>query len=85
IGRKLRDVAAHHQVLCITHLPQIAVFASDHFRVEKGVEDGRTRSEIVALDTKEREAEVARMLGGIKVTQKTREAAREMLRHAHHG
>lgn len=75
-------MAKHHQVLCITHLPQIAVFADAHFLVEKSVEKGRTTSHVRAMDTAEREAEVARMLGGIKVTKKTREAAAEMIRQA---
>ncbi|MCA9581365.1 MAG: DNA repair protein RecN [Myxococcales bacterium] len=83
IGQKLREVASHHQVLCITHLPQIAVFADAHFRVEKIVEGGRTRSTIRRLSKKEREEEIARMLGGVKITKKTRAAAAEMLRTAH--
>ncbi len=82
IGRKLKDVARHHQVLCITHLPQIAVYADTHFRVSKEVVDDRTRSAITPLDSGERREEVARMLGGLKITAKTRAAAAEMLREA---
>jgi DNA repair protein RecN (Recombination protein N) len=82
IGRKLKDVARHHQVLCITHLPQIAVHADVHFRVSKEVVDERTRSTVTRLDSGERREEVARMLGGVKVTAKTRAAAVEMLREA---
>jgi DNA repair protein RecN (Recombination protein N) len=82
IGRKLREVARHHQVICITHLPQIAVFADAHFRVEKTVSGGRTRSDIVRLSADEQREEIARMLGGLKITDKTRAAAREMLRTA---
>lgn len=78
IGCKLAAVAAHHQVICITHLAQIAVFADEHFRVLKDVHQGRTRSEIVKLPASKRLEEVARMLGG-RVTDKTRAAAREML------
>ncbi|MFW6051501.1 MAG: DNA repair protein RecN [Myxococcota bacterium] len=85
IGRKLRDVAAHHQVLCITHLPQIAVYADRHFRVSKEVDGGRTRSAVERLPEQERLEEVARMLGGLRVTRKTREAAAEMLRGARGG
>jgi len=82
IGHKLRDVARHHQVLCITHLPQIAVFADAHFRVHKDVRGGRTYSTVHRLDGDERLEEIARMLGGLKVTKKTRDAAAEMLRDA---
>jgi DNA repair protein RecN (Recombination protein N) len=82
IGKKLRDVARHHQVLCITHLPQIAVFADAHFHVEKNVVRGRTRSEVRALDADARVDEIARMLGGVKVTRTTRAAAAELLAHA---
>jgi DNA repair protein RecN (Recombination protein N) len=82
IGRKLREVAQHHQVLCITHLPQIAVFAAAHFHASKSVEAGRTRSGIRRMDESEQRDEIARMLGGIKITDKTRAAAREMLRAA---
>jgi DNA repair protein RecN (Recombination protein N) len=82
IGRKLREVAEHHQVLVITHLPQIAVFAQAHYHVSKSAADGRTRSEIRRLRESEQRDEIARMLGGIKITDKTRAAAREMLREA---
>lgn len=79
IGQKLRDVAKHSQVLCITHLPQIAVYGDAHFRVHKEVADGRTKSDIRRLDEAERLAEVARMLGGVKITAATRAAASEMM------
>jgi DNA repair protein RecN (Recombination protein N) len=82
IGRKLKEVAGHHQVLCITHLPQIAVFADGHYYVSKAVQSGRTRSAIKKLDTSAQREEIARMLGGIQITQRTRAAAAEMLRGA---
>lgn len=82
IGKKLKDVAKHHQVLVITHLAPIAVYADRHFQVRKQIEDGRTRSTIVALGASERLEEVARMLGGLSITKKTREAARELLEGA---
>jgi DNA repair protein RecN (Recombination protein N) len=82
IGRKLKEVSAHHQVICITHLPQIAVFADAHYCVRKAVEAGRTRSEIEKLTSEQQRDEIARMLGGIKITDKTRAAAKEMLRAA---
>jgi DNA repair protein RecN (Recombination protein N) len=82
IGRKIRSVALHRQVLCITHLPQIAVFADHHFKVEKEVRGERTLSTVRHLTAKEQKEEIARMLGGLKITAKTRAAARELLLHA---
>ncbi len=82
IGRKIKDVAGHRQVLCITHLPQIAVFADHHFKVEKIVSGERTVSQVRRMTRKEQEDEIARMLGGIKVGVKTRAAAAEMLKEA---
>jgi len=83
IGRKLQEVSRHHQVICITHLPQIAVFADNHYQVKKRVEKGRTVSEITPLDQAQKQEEIARMLGGLKITRKTRDAAVEMLEAAH--
>jgi DNA repair protein RecN (Recombination protein N) len=82
IGRKIRDVAQHRQVLCITHLAQIAVFADTHLKVEKVEVEERTVSTVRRLKKAEQEAEIARMLGGLKITAKTRAAAAEMLREA---
>lgn len=82
IGKKLKEVAKHHQVLVITHLAPIAVYADRHFQVKKHVEDGRTHSTIEALGTADRLEEVARMIGGISITKKTRDAARELLKGA---
>lgn len=84
IGRKLVEVARHHQVLCITHLPQIAAQGKHHFHVQKAVveeSDGevRTHSRIRRLTVDERVDEVARMLGAATVTAATRAAARELL------
>jgi DNA repair protein RecN (Recombination protein N) len=79
VGEKLKRVAAGQQVLCITHLPHVAAFADHHFRVEKLVEGGRTRTSVTRLDGEERVKEMARMLGGVKITEKTMEHAREML------
>lgn len=82
IGRKIKDVAGHRQVLCVTHLPQIAVFADNHFKVAKVVSGERTVSSVQRMSKKEQQEEIARMLGGIKVGAKTRAAAAEMLREA---
>lgn len=79
IGEKLAGVAKHRQVLCITHLPQVAVYGATHWVVEKQVEDGRTHSRIRAVSGRAREEEVARMLGGRSTTDVTFRHAREML------
>ncbi|VEN75383.1 DNA repair protein RecN [Candidatus Desulfarcum epimagneticum] len=79
VGKKLLSLSTRHQVICITHLPQIARFADAHFRISKHVEDGRTLARIRPLDSGERLREVARMLGGEKITEATLEHAREML------
>ena len=79
IGRKLDALAAHRQVVCITHLPQIAAFASRHLLVSKHMDGGRTRSSVRLLGDAERREEIARMLGGTNITETTRQAADEML------
>jgi DNA repair protein RecN (Recombination protein N) len=80
VGRKLRTLGSAFQVLCITHLPQIAAYADTHFQIAKGVERGRTRTTVVRLDERARIDEVARMLGGEAITDGLRASAREMLR-----
>jgi DNA repair protein RecN (Recombination protein N) len=83
VGRKLKNVARRQQTLCITHLPQIASFADFHQSIYKKMEGGRTTTLVKKLDSlKEREEEIARMLGGTNITTKTREHAREMLKVA---
>jgi len=82
VGRKLRDMAQRQQVLCVTHLPQIASMADRHLVVRKQVERGRTTTEVGVLDASERVEEVARMLGGETVTDAARRHAREMVRQA---
>jgi DNA repair protein RecN (Recombination protein N) len=79
VGRKLKEVASHHQVICITHLPQIAGMADAHFFVSKAREGGRTRTDVRSLDERARVEEVSRMLAGDKVTDKTRAAAKELI------
>jgi DNA repair protein RecN (Recombination protein N) len=79
VGKKLRSMAARHQVLCVTHLPQIASLADRHYAVRKRVERGRTTTEVVPLGSEERVEEIARMLGGETLTETTRHHAREMV------
>jgi DNA repair protein RecN (Recombination protein N) len=82
LGRSLAELAARHQVLCITHLPQIAAFARAHFRVEKRSLRGRTRVRVVRVEGAERIEEIARMAGGESVGEATRRHARELLQLA---
>jgi len=79
VGHRLRELSAHRQVLCVTHLPQVASLADQHFRISK-VSDGKaTRTGANALNKEERVQELARMLGGVEITQKTIDHAAEML------
>jgi len=80
LGRKLKAIAARHQVLCVTHLPQVASFADRHYAVRKRVDRGRTVTEVKLLGADERVEEVARMLGGETVTETARRHAREMVK-----
>jgi DNA repair protein RecN (Recombination protein N) len=79
VGRKLRTLGSAFQVLCITHLPQIAAYADSHFQIQKKVERGRTRTTVVRLDERRRVDELARMLGGEAISDGLRASAREML------
>ncbi|HEX2483076.1 MAG TPA: DNA repair protein RecN [Methylomirabilota bacterium] len=82
VGKKLREVARTRQVLCVTHLPQIAAYADQHFRVEKREGRGRTATTVVALVRGDRVREVARMLGGESVTNTSLQHARELITQA---
>jgi DNA repair protein RecN (Recombination protein N) len=79
VGRHLRTLGSAFQVLCITHLPQIAAYADAHFQIEKDVQRGRTRTTVRRLDREGRVEELSRMLGGEAVTEGLRRSAREML------
>ncbi len=82
VGRQIRRVADARQVICVTHLPQIAALADTHFNVAKYEKDGRTETSVTRLTAAERREEIARMLGGLKITQRTRAHAEEMLRQS---
>jgi DNA repair protein RecN (Recombination protein N) len=79
IGEKLRLVAQSHQVICITHLPQIASYAEQHFKVNKTVKSNKTSVAIDILSAKERLEEIAEMIRGAEKTVVTRKQAKEML------
>lgn len=80
VGKKLKELAATSQVLCITHLPQIACFADQHYVIEKKAVAGRTRTILRRLDDRERREELARMLSGAKVTETSLKHAEQMLK-----
>ncbi len=79
VGRQLQALGAHHQVLCVTHLPQVASHAHQHLQVAKVTDGQSTRTQIRALTDADRTQEIARMLGGRKITDSTLQHAQEML------
>lgn len=79
VGRLLKRLGQDRQVLCVTHLPQVASQANQHYQVSKSNVGGKTISRIESLDQKARVEEVARMLGGLEITATTRKHARELL------
>jgi DNA repair protein RecN (Recombination protein N) len=80
VGKKLKALARANQVLCVTHLPQIATFADQHYVIEKKERNGRTRTSIRAVVGEERTEEVARMLSGAKLTDTSRKHAEQMIK-----
>ena len=82
VAEKLAQVSRRKQVLCVTHLPQLAAMADTHFSVEKGESKGRTFTRVVLLDREQRKAELARITGGSKVTDALLESAGELLDEA---
>ena len=82
VGRSLAQLAEHQQVLCVTHLPQVAAQSGQQFQVRKEVLKGETFTRITPLDETQRVEELARMLGGVEITEQTRAHAQEMMRKA---
>ncbi|WP_454830725.1 DNA repair protein RecN [Pseudoxanthomonas wuyuanensis] len=82
VGQKLRALGGKRQVLCVTHLPQVAAQGHAHYRVSKAPVDGMTQSAVESLGAKQREEELARMLGGVEVSKEARAAARRLLTDA---
>jgi DNA repair protein RecN (Recombination protein N) len=79
VGHLLKKLGKEYQVLCVTHLPQVAAAADHQWQVSKAAENGVTLSHIAVLDGEQRVEEIARMLGGVKITDTTRKHAAEML------
>ena len=80
VGKKLKALAKGNQVLCVTHLPQIATFADHHYLIEKRIASGRTKTTVRQVTGEERTEEVARMLSGAKLTDTSRKHAEQMIR-----
>ena len=80
VAEKLRAVAAHKQVLCVTHLPQLAALANTHLLIAKSEREGRTYTSVTPLDIEGRKKELARIIGGTNITETTLKSAEEMLR-----
>jgi len=79
VGRMLKQLGGRHQVMCITHLPQVAAAADQQWQVTKTTANGKVLSRVTVLDRSQRVEEIARMLGGVKITETTRKHAAEML------
>jgi DNA repair protein RecN (Recombination protein N) len=80
VGRKLKSLSRSNQVLCVTHLPQIATFADNHYLIEKKTSGTRTRTTVRLITGEERTEEIARMLSGAKLTDTSRKHAEQMLK-----
>ena len=81
VAEKLKRVASHKQVLCVTHLPQLAAMADTHLLIAKSERDGRTFTTVTPLNLDGRKRELARIIGGANITETTLKSAEEMLRH----
>ena len=82
VGRKMREIAENHQIICITHLPQIAACGNHHYRIEKSSDENSTYTTVQALSDQEKIRELARLLGGETITETTLASARELMEAA---
>jgi len=80
VGKKLSDISKRRQVICITHLPQIAAYGDHHYRIEKAPVNGATLTTVTLLDDREKIHEIARLLGGINITETTLKSAEELIK-----
>lgn len=79
VGKKLLEISKHHQIVCITHLPQIAAFGDHHYKIDKEVMDGVTHTTVNPLSHQEKVSEIARLLGGVNITDTTLKSAEELI------
>ena len=82
VAEKMCELSGNHQLICISHLPQIAAMASTHIVIEKAVSDGRTRTAVDTVEGEQRAQEIARMISGVEVTEVTLSSARQILSQA---
>jgi DNA repair protein RecN (Recombination protein N) len=80
VGKKLLDISSRHQIICITHLPQIAAFGDHHYKIDKSAESGATLTTVIPLGHDDKVREIARLLGGINITETTIKSAEELIR-----
>ena len=79
IGKKLKELSRNRQVLCVTHLSQIAAYADRHFLIEKKINDDKTSTSVTALEFEQRKQEIARIMSGEKITDATLKSAEDLL------
>ena len=79
VGRKLKQISGDHQIICITHLPQIAATGNTNYRIYKDSDESNTYTHVEKLDTHEKVLEIARLLGGDRVTETTIKSAEELI------
>ena len=79
VGRKLHEIAENHQIICITHLPQIAAFGAHNYRISKSSDSSMTYTVIEPLSDEEKVMEIAKLLGGANITETTMRSARELI------
>ncbi len=82
VGQKLKELSSRYQILCVTHLAQIAAFADHQYRIEKTVLDGRSVTRVEALTGESRIAELVRMMSGSRVTEAARQHVKELLKYS---
>ena len=82
IGRKLKQASRGRQIICVTHLAQVAAFGDSHYLIQKQIEDNRTFTQVQRLDSEQRVQELARIMGGERITSTLLQNAREMLEDA---
>jgi DNA repair protein RecN (Recombination protein N) len=80
VGKKLKELARAHQIICVTHLPQIATFADHHYLISKKEVSGRPRTSVSEISGEERTEEIARMLSGAKLTDTSLKHAEQMIK-----
>ena len=79
VGKKLKQIAENHQIICITHLPQIAAYGTYNYKIDKESDDSNTYTTVIQLREDEKIREIARLLGGINITKTTLQSAEELI------